>query len=275
MPFCQRFFVKINLTPQKIILKIRLTEIMGYTIITCLLRLFGLRIDMKRNKEIESPTDLTEKAYMGIRQMLFHGEIVPGQKIAYKDLSNRLGMSNTPVIHALKWLEYQGLVRREHNRGYYTEPIRAEEIEEIFESREIVEVSLIPKTIERLDEKGVVKLKKALEESVAAEQKMVINERLITNMGFHMTLASLSGCGTRLRMLRSLFDLLYLKYRGAIVTNTLSSNVTEEHTRIFKLITDRKTEECKKALSLHILDVKEVVVGNLQALADQKREFVF
>ena len=49
-------------------------------------------------------TGHTHKAYQGIRQMLFHNEIVPGQKIAYRDLAERLGMSQTPVIQALKWL---------------------------------------------------------------------------------------------------------------------------------------------------------------------------
>jgi DNA-binding GntR family transcriptional regulator len=50
--------------------------------------------------------DSTWKAYTGIRNMLFHNEIMPGQKIAYRDLAERLGMSQTPVIQALKWLEF-------------------------------------------------------------------------------------------------------------------------------------------------------------------------
>ena len=91
--------------------------------------------------------DHTKKAYRGIRKMLFHKEIVPGQKIAYRDLSERLKMSPTPVIQALKWLEFQGLVRHEPNRGYYTEPISLEEAREIYELREILEISLLPDTI--------------------------------------------------------------------------------------------------------------------------------
>ena len=72
--------------------------------------------------------------------MMFHKEIASGQKIACRDLANRLGMSPTPVIQALKWLEFQGLVRHEPERGYYTEPFNLEEVEEIYELREVVEV---------------------------------------------------------------------------------------------------------------------------------------
>lgn len=51
----------------------------------------------KIEKESEK-TDLTQKAYMAIRQMLFYNEIQAGQKIKYKDLSSRIGVSMTPVF---------------------------------------------------------------------------------------------------------------------------------------------------------------------------------
>ena len=75
--------------------------------------------------------DFTKEAYMGIRRMFFHNEIIPGQKISYGDLAKRLNMSTTPVIQALKHLEFQGLVRHEPNRGYYTENVSLEEITEV------------------------------------------------------------------------------------------------------------------------------------------------
>jgi DNA-binding GntR family transcriptional regulator len=67
-------------------------------------------------------------------------------------------MSITPVIQALKRLEYQGLVRHEPNRGYYTEPISLKEITEIYEFRELIELSLLPKIIENINSKGLKKL---------------------------------------------------------------------------------------------------------------------
>ena len=91
----------------------------------------------------------TRKAYLGIRNMLFHNEIGPGQKISYRDLAERLGMSQTPVIQALKWLEFQQLVRHEPNRGYYTAPVSLQEVEEIYDLRELIELALLPGTMEK------------------------------------------------------------------------------------------------------------------------------
>ena len=87
---------------------------------------------------------------MGIRRMFFVNDITPGQRVSYGDLAKRLGMSTTPVIQALKRLEDQGLVRHEPNRGYFTEEISLKEITEIYDFREIIETSLLPKTIARM-----------------------------------------------------------------------------------------------------------------------------
>ena len=111
-----------------------------------------------------SAASRTQEAYQGIRQMLFHNEISPGQKISYRDLSERLGMSQTPVIQALKWLEFQQLVRHEPNRGYYIETVRADEVAEIYDFRELIELSLLGKTFERLTAAGLRRIRKVLDD---------------------------------------------------------------------------------------------------------------
>ena len=59
-------------------------------------------------------------------------------------------MSQTPIIQALKWLEFQQLVRHEPHRGYYTAPISLQEVEEIYDLRLLIEMNLLPVTLERL-----------------------------------------------------------------------------------------------------------------------------
>ena len=86
---------------------------------------------MAKNKKETEKSDLTYKAYHAIRKMLFYNEIQPGQKIKYKDLANRIGVSMTPVIQALKWLEFRNIVRHEANKGYYINEVSLKEIKEI------------------------------------------------------------------------------------------------------------------------------------------------
>ena len=126
-------------------------------------------------------------------------------------------MSPTPIIQALKRLEFQGLVRHEPNCGYYTEKTSIEEITEIYDFRKIIEVSLIESTINKINATKLKKLQKALDNHLSAVRDIYLKDRLLRDREFHMTLAELSECNLQINTLRHLFDLLYLKYRGNIL----------------------------------------------------------
>jgi len=212
----------------------------------------------------------TRKAYQGIRQMLFHNEIVPGQKIAYRDLAERLGMSQTPVIQALKWLEFQGLVRHERHRGYYTEPISIREVEEIYEFRQQIELALLPRTMARLDASALRKLEGALQAHLKASRKIYLHDRLLKDMEFHLTLAALSGNRVQHQTLRFLFDLLYLKYGGNILFSTSMDKADAAHKKLYTHVCDGNLEKAQQVLSEHIGRVKKHVLDGLAHLMKEK-----
>jgi len=219
-----------------------------------------------KKKTRKSKDDYTQEAYMGIRRMFFLNEIIPGQKISYRDLSERLDMSTTPVIQALKRLEFQGLVRHEPNRGYYTEEISLEEITEIYDFRELIEISLLPKTIERIDKQGLNTLKEALNAHLDAVRDIYLKERLLKDMEFHLVLAQLSGCSLQINTLRYLFDLLYLKYRGNILFVTPMDTVDSEHIQLYQNIADNNLEGAQKVLSQHIANVKKHAIISIEKI---------
>ena len=228
---------------------------------------------IKNNMEIKSKKsrdDYTQEAYMGIRRMFFTNEIIPGQKISYRDLAERLDMSSTPVIQALKRLEFQGLVRHEPNRGYYTEKISLEELIEIYDFRELIEVSLLSKTIKTINRQGLVKLKKALKNHLNAKRDIYLKERLMNDMELHLTLAELSGCTLQVNTLRHLFDLLYLKYRGNMLFITPMNTVDEEHQQIYDLIARQEVKKACKILGQHIANVKKYAVICTERMAKEK-----
>ena len=229
-------------------------------------------------------TDLTKKAHMLIRQMMFHNEIVPGQKLAYRDLAQRLNMSLTPVSNALKYLEFQGLVRKELNRGYFTEPISIKEVKEIYDFRELIEISLLADSIANLNRKGKRRLREAFEASVETSDSSYISQRASKDVRFHMTLAELSQNQTQIRALGHLFDLLYLKYGGDILFSQYMkpedfaahiAGTASCHQQIFDAVVARDLESTKKALSHHIRAVKEDVLNGLQRMLEDKHTSVF
>jgi DNA-binding GntR family transcriptional regulator len=233
--------------------------------------------NIKRIKTSDGQSDMTHAAYEAIRQMMFHNEIVPGQKISYRDLSERLGMSITPIIQALKFLEFQDLVRHEPNRGYYTEPIDMHEIEEIYVSRELIEVSLLQETIERIDQETILKLQASFKSYSTAASGKSFTHRLVKHKEFHLALASISGSRIRIQILRSLFDLLYLKFGGSIVFShyTRDNENLLLHQHISEAVIGRDLAMAQDLLRRDIRETREQVLSDLGQLIADKATAVF
>ncbi len=213
----------------------------------------------------------TRKAYLGIRSMMLHNELTPGHKIAYRDLAERLGMSQTPVIQALKWLEFQQLVRHEPNRGYFTAPVDLMEVEEIYDVRETLEMRLLPDTVRTIDARGLRTLRTALEGHLKASREVYLAERLKRDREFHLTLAELSGHQVHCRILRDLFDLLYLKYSGNLLFSSSMDSADADHQALFDSIVARDIKTARRVLSGHIRRVREHVLKGLRQISAAKQ----
>jgi DNA-binding GntR family transcriptional regulator len=217
-----------------------------------------------RSDKLSRKSNLTREAYNDIRRMIFLNELRPGQKVAYRDMAKRLGMSLTPVVQALKHMEFLGLLQHEPNRGFYIKPIVAEEISEAYELREVLEVNLIPKIVAQLDENGEHRLKLALEEYLDAGRSGSLKLRLAKDMNFHMTLAEISNQSISIWMLRYLLDFLYLRFEKELIFSRPQESAAVEHQTILDCIMARNTREAKKAMQDHIRSIKNNVLEDLK-----------
>jgi DNA-binding GntR family transcriptional regulator len=216
----------------------------------------------KDKAKVKFPTDT---AYRRLRLMLFNNEIGPGQKISTTDLAERFQMSPTPIVQALKWMELQGLVRHEHNKGYYTEKCTLNEIQEIYELRETLEPALMPHIISNVNEEKLSYLKAALEAHLESLNQGVLQIRSLTDMEFHFALAAISGKDTHVKFLGSLFDLLYLKYRNRNLFYLPLKSSGPDHIEIFNHVSSRDAKKASGALKRHIENIKTHVMECLTA----------
>ncbi|RLB90765.1 MAG: GntR family transcriptional regulator [Deltaproteobacteria bacterium] len=226
----------------------------------------------KRMNKKTIKTDLTYKAYRSIRQMLFCNEILPGQKIKYKDLANRIGVSMTPVIQAIKWLEFRNIVRHEANKGYYVNEVSLKEITEVYNTRLLIEVSLVPDTLKNLDDAGIKKLKKALENHKDAVAEDNYYKRIMTDMEYHMCLASLADSKIQLEMLQELFDVLLLRYSRNLYFSSVMDTSLKEHSDIFNSLEKRDKNGVNKALTYHITTVRDHIIKGMSRLIPDARD---
>ena len=109
-----------------------------------------------------------------------------------------------------------------------------------------------------------------MEAHLSAERDFYLKERLFKNKEFHLTLASLSGKETHIRILQNLFDILFLKY-GGLPSSSLSST-DQEHQEIYDSVALRSLERAQTVLKNHITNVKTQVLSSVKKmLAEQER----
>ena len=204
--------------------------------------------------------------------MLFYNEIIPGQKIKYQDLADKIGVSITPVIHALKWLEFKNIVSHEPNRGYFVNEVSLKEIKEIYDTRLLLEVSLVPEIINSVDEASIQRLKQSQDDYFAAVDEENYYSRLMTDMKFHLTLASISQCRIQLKMLQELFDMLLLKYTRNLVLLGIMDSSLKEHATIFDCLKNRDAASLNNALSAHLDHVRTHITEGFKRMFVRKKE---
>lgn len=74
-----------------------------------------------------------------MREAILSGAAPPGARLRQEKLAERFGTSRIPVREALRALEYEGLVRSAPYRGFTVTELDADDIEEVYDLRVLLE----------------------------------------------------------------------------------------------------------------------------------------
>ena len=226
---------------------------------------------VKNSKE----KNLTREAYNDIRKMIFSNELKPGQKIPYRRMADGLNMSLTPVVQALKHMEFMGLVCHEQNRGFFVENVTPQEIDEAYKLRIIIEPEMLSHTILNIDEQGIKTVGAALDEYLEACQKGSLKLKLVKDIQFHMSMAELSGQKLSILILRYLFDFLYLRFGQELIFSRPSEDAADAHTAIFEAIKLKNVKKATLVLEKHIKAIHKNALNGIQDRLSEMNDIVF
>lgn len=210
----------------------------------------------RNNNALGNAKNLTQLVYEKIKEMMLGYEIIPGQRLIFVDLAKRLGVSRTPVNHALSILSNEGFLDFVPNQGYRVHQITEKEAESLYEIREIIELGSIGKAIEKLTPEKLEALEKQkyLYEKAVADQ--VSRERFILDQEFHACQVQLSENFYLGDYFREVYQRIFLRHRieGLIAERTEA--VVSEHNEIFEAIRCRDVERAKESIKGHIKEGK-------------------
>jgi GntR family transcriptional regulator of vanillate catabolism len=92
------------------------------------------------------------RAFIGLREMLLHGELAPGERISELPLVARLGTSRTPIRLALERLAHIGLLDVLATGGFAVRGFTLAEVRDAIELRGVLEGTAARFAAERLDD---------------------------------------------------------------------------------------------------------------------------
>src|SRR4249920_2363750 len=146
-----------------------------------------MNFPLKKSKtKTHAVENLSARVYNQIKQLILCNEIMPGQKLHHQQLSERLGVSRTPVREALTRLVQEGYVSFLPNRGFTCKEIRLQEAGELYQLREALEAFAVEKAIENLTEAAFTELSAKINLYGKDVQKRFTRDRLVYDQDVHL-----------------------------------------------------------------------------------------
>jgi DNA-binding GntR family transcriptional regulator len=146
-----------------------------------------------------------DRAYAYTKELILDGEYAQGRLIGEGEVSDAVGVSRTPVREAFLRLEAEGLLQLYPKRGALVVPISAADVEDVMETRLLIEQFAIARVID-LD----LDLSAQVNEAVAAQKRHAEAEDAVAfvdaDREFHRVFVAATGNAILLRTHDSLRD---------------------------------------------------------------------
>lgn len=208
--------------------------------------------------------DLTGEACGQIKQMILNYDLRPGQKLEHQALSDRLGVSRTPVREALGRLTEEGFVGRVPHRGYFVPEITEEEARELFELRECLELYSVERAIKQSTAKDLEELRAILDFYRDAVFQGISRRMFLVDQNFHLKIADIGGGSALKRMLTTIFEKIIMKRRMEGISPLSGLESYRRHLRIFTAIKNRDLNEAREQIREHVQAGKEAVLEQIK-----------
>lgn len=202
-----------------------------------------------------------------LQQLIYSGEIPPGERLNEAALALRMGTSRGPIREAIRMLTGIGLVVAVRNRGVFVRQISVREMLEIYELRALLFGFAAQQAAEHLSEADRREFEQLLAGMDAACEANDGQRYYGLNLRFHALL--MAQCHNQ-RAQQAYEDhakelhLYRRRYFNATI-NMRRSNV--EHRRIFEAITSGAADKAAKLAQAHVLQGRQRLLATLDTPA--------
>lgn len=191
-----------------------------------------------------------------IRADILTLKLAPGESISERFLENEHGVSRTPIRQALTELIREGFVLK-GERGYVVAPFDLDQLEDIFEYREIVEDAAIRLACERAEPKDIETIRATVDRGLT---DFTPNDWFEAGLDVHVQLAALSGNRLLTEAVEHAVNRT-LRARWLLASSPeVRATAHREHCEIIELVRQRRADEAAAAIRAHAGDVRRQIL---------------
>jgi DNA-binding GntR family transcriptional regulator len=205
-----------------------------------------------------------------IREAILDGELPAGTRLKEDELAARLEVSRTPVREALRRLEVEGLVVHEAKRGAAVRSYSAEELDDMYRLRALLEGYAARRAAERMTPEVLEQLRASCRrfERLTARRGASIRDLARENMIFHECVLLAAGDERLADMTRSVIH-LPLVYRAYVwFTDDEKQASVDGHERVVDALAAGDADAAAKLMEEHVLRAREGLARALQQSGD-------
>jgi len=205
--------------------------------------------------------NLNDQVYETLKHRLVRRELGPGEKVSLHELATELGVSRSPVHHALTRLVAEGLLTVKSRRGYFVTPLTEAAIAEGYDVRLALELQAAETAVGRVGRDGL-RLFRELHETTAAAVSHA--EWDTANASFHEYQVDLAANTLLSRFYRELsVNLMMQVIRGGKLEG--GSYLPTEHGAIVDAYEAGDLEAAREAIRAHIATGRRIALEAIES----------
>lgn len=201
---------------------------------------------------VDRPQPLSRSAYLRIQQAIRDGAIGQGTLYSENELAQTLGMSRTPVREALIALAREGLVEISSQRGFRLRQLSAEQRQEIFDLRLLLEPFSVRKLAATAGEAEVRRLRELVDAQEELSGRGEQAAFLALDEEFHLLIPELLGLDRTRDTMSGLRGAMWLMGFEALALPQRHTAVIAEHRAVVDAIAAGDPDAAAAAVHEHI-----------------------
>ena len=216
-------------------------------------------ISMTQAAENSIAPPLHDEILAGIREMIFTGALIGGQRVPEKMICEQLSISRTPLREALKVLASEGLLELLPNRGARVSRLTAAEVDEMFPVMGALEGLAGEIACQRISDDEIDEIRALHYQMAAHHKRREFSEYFGLNQQIHENIMAATGNATLAIMYASLAARIRMARYRANFSQSRWDQAMAEHDEILSALTERDGPRLTRVLSAHLKNTCETV----------------